>query len=114
MVYVNGKRKVSFMHREILNTPLNKQVDHIDHDGLNNQRDNIRICSVSQNHMNKKPIGVSKYLGVFYDRKYIRAAIKYHGKYHYLGFFKTENDAALAYNEAAKKYHGEFANLNIL
>jgi len=62
--------------------------------------------------MNRIARGKRKYLGVSYNRKYIRAKISVNGKNINLGYFKTEIDAAIAYNEAAIKYHGEFANLN--
>jgi hypothetical protein len=104
----------TFMHRVIMNTPSNKITDHIDHNGLNNQRSNLRVCTVAQNQMNKKPYGVSKYLGVAFVKGKFRSQIRGGGKYRYLGVFNDEKQAALAYNEAAKKYHGEFANLNII
>lgn len=103
------------MHRVILGlTDPKILVDHKDHNGLNNQRSNIRPCSHAQNGMNKKPRGTSKYLGVSFNRawKYWAAAICINNKIKSLGSFKIEEDAARAYDEAAKKYHGEFANLN--
>ena len=114
--------KLGLMHRFILRTPQKLMTDHKDHDGLNNQRNNLRICTNGQNQMNKKSCGKSKYLGVWYithkrkDKKYtyIISMIVIEGKQIYLGQFKTEEDAALAYNEAAIKYHGEFANLNVI
>lgn len=111
-------RKSILMHRFILGVTDPKiQVDHKDRDGRNNQRFNIRLCTNSQNQMNKKAKGASKYLGVSIARireKYIYwvGAIHVNGKYIRLGYFKVEEDAAKAYDEAAKKYHGEWANLN--
>lgn len=115
----NKKWTHHMMHRMIMNAPKHLQVDHIDKNGLNNQRSNLRLCTASQNGSNRISLGRSKYLGVnFYcDKKgkeYIRAAIKSNGKQIYIGTFKTEEDAAMAYNKAALKYHGEFANLNII
>lgn len=116
------KNEVLIMHRIILNTPFNMEVDHRDHNGLNNQRHNIRNCTRSQNHMNKDPRGSSKYLGVSWDksrnkwRAFIQTRQISNGKRKTLfnGQYNTEEEAAIAYNEAAKRLHGEFANLNII
>jgi len=103
------------MHRLIMNTPDNMEVDHIDHNGLNNQRSNLRNCTSRQNHMNRRKIksGTSIYKGVFANSttRYV-AYVRIEGKIKKIGSFKTEEDAARAYDEAAKKYYGEFANLN--
>jgi len=103
-----------FMHRVLLSPPNNLQIDHIDHNGLNNQKYNLRFCTYAQNGMNKRCSGKSGYLGVFISSGYITSAIKVNGKQIYLGSYKTIEDAALAYNKAASKFHGEYANLNII
>lgn len=105
-------RKTIYMHRVIMNTPLELCVDHIDHNGLNNQKSNLRNCTRSQNQANRKPSGRSKYLGVCLADNRIRAMITVNSKCLKIGSYKTEEAAAHAYDEAAKKYHGEFANLN--
>jgi len=110
----NVKRQDILMHREIINIPPKKQTDHKDGNGLNNQKENLRYCSHIQNCWNKnKTKGKSKYKGIHYiNNKYIQARINYKKKEINLGMFKNEIDAAIAYDEAAKKYFGEFANLN--
>jgi hypothetical protein len=94
-------------------------VDHKDRNGLNNQKENLRICDYSKNAQNSKrnPIyGSSNYKGVYlYKRtnKY-RANIKLKGKRIYLGYFDSDKEAALAYNKKAIELFGEYACLNII
>lgn len=111
-----GKRKHISMHRIIMNALDGTEIDHIDHNGLNNQKSNLRFCTHGQNCMNRSYEGSSKYNGVCYRKssnKYV-AQIKVKGVKIGLGYFDLdkEEDAARAYDEAAKRYHGEFANLN--
>jgi hypothetical protein len=113
----NGIKELIYMHRLIMNTPKNMEVDHKDHNGLNNQKSNLRNCTQSQNQKNKRASGKSKYLGVTHYKHrnkydYIASQISMNGKIVRLGYFKTEKEAAIAYNEATLKYHGEFANFN--
>lgn len=119
-VCVNKKYKSIRMHRDIMMPNHNQEIDHIDHNGLNNQKLNLRICSRAENSRNRTPIGESKYLGVSYvyskykDKIYssIRAYITIKDKYIHLGCFKNEIDAAKCYDHRAKIEFGEFANLN--
>ena len=109
-----GKR--IYMHREILNSPDNMFTDHIDMDKLNNQRVNLRIATASQNagNMKSKPLSSSKYKGVCLDKSKNKwmATICRNGIHTTLGIFHKEEDAALAYNNAAIEFYGEFARLN--
>jgi len=105
---------VIHMHRFLLHTPEQLQVDHIDGNGLNNQRNNIRNCTFQENILNKKHHGKSKYTGVCYNGKNIRSVIFVNNKQLHLGYYKSEEDAALAYNCAALTYFGQFAKLNII
>jgi hypothetical protein len=108
-----GKSVKILMHNVIMNPSEGQEVDHIDHNGLNCLEENMRNCTHQQNTMNRSAWGRSPYLGVSYMQgKYITARIQLGSKYKHLGLFPTEELAAHAYDEAAKKYHGEFANLN--
>jgi len=92
-------------------------VDHINCDGLDNRRANLRLATRQQNKCNSRPFshrGTSKYKGVFWakDRYKWRAAITFKGKTIRLGQFDNEIEAAKARDVAARKYHKEFAWLN--
>lgn len=91
-------------------------IDHIDGDGLNNQKINLRHCTHSQNGYNRKNYrnSFSKYKGVSFHCKKWMARIMYNKEPVYIGSFHTEEDAALAYNKYAKELFGEFAQLNCL
>lgn len=111
--HINGK--TVYMHRMIMGVLNTKKIiDHIDHDGLNNCRYNLRAATYSQNNMNtlhrRRKNPTSKYKGVHWDSitKKWRAGIM-HRK---IGRFVNEVDAAIAYNERAFELFGEFACLN--
>ena len=112
----NGKIKVILMHRLIIKPLDCYEIDHIDGNGLNNQKDNLRTCRHRDNIRNRRKHkkGSSTYKGVSWDtqKKRWRAYIHSGGKRIRLGDYKTEKDAASAYNKAAKLIFQEFANLN--
>ncbi len=112
---VNGKRRA--MHRIILGiSDRNLDADHIDMDGLNNQKANLRVATRSQNatHKRKWKNVTSKFNGVHWskERKKWVAAITFNYKAIALGRYNSEIDAAKAYDKKAKELFGEFANLN--
>jgi hypothetical protein len=106
--YGRSHASIIKMHRQILNVvesdPKSSEVDHIDGNGLNNQKLNLRFCTHSQNLTNqKKAIGTtSVYIGVHLDiripelSKPWRSLVKINGKIHRFGYFKTEVEAAIA------------------
>ena len=110
-----GKTQIR-MHRQILNAPPHLVVDHINHNGLNNARTNIRLCTRAQNNRNKQPHknSSSKYKGVAWKKKQKKwvARIRKGKKSYHLGYFKKETDAARAYDKKAKELFNEFAYLN--
>jgi len=108
--------KLVSLHREIMNHPKGLLVDHRNGDSLDNRRANLRIATKTQNTCNsrKRKNTSSRFIGVcFHKRSKLWAArIKYRGKDIWLGYFDSEIEAGKTYDEAAKKYHGEFARLN--
>lgn len=115
-IKIGNKFKELFMHRVILNVTNDRLVDHKDHNGLNNQRKNIRECNYTENAINTiKSNSRSSYWGVRHKKNgKILSRIKTNRKVINLGTYDTEKEAALAYNRAAKIYHGEFAKQNTI
>lgn len=110
-------RKMLHMHHLVSGTPEKGYcIDHKDGNGLNNQKANHRLCTIAQNSKNRRSYGTSRFLGVSYMKanKKWRSYIQVNGQNKYLGIFLSQHEAALAYNNAAIKYHGEFAKLNVL
>lgn len=104
------------MHRVIMNPQKGMQVDHIDGNKLNNQRQNLRICTNAQNSRNRRLRSDNKtgFKGVFWRErdKVFTAYITYNQKNKHLGTFRSAVEAAKVYNNAAIEYFGEFAYLN--
>ncbi len=113
---IDGKRKNQRLHRLIMNlTDRNLEVDHINGNKLDNRRSNLRIVTRFQNAKNVGPHKDKKgpYKGVYYKSKNtFRVVIQADGVTHRRFGFRTEEEAARAYDELAKQLHGEFAYLN--
>ncbi|MFC1782274.1 HNH endonuclease [Planctomycetota bacterium] len=116
-----GNWKPRKLHHEVLRLkvplPKGKVIDHINHDTLDCRKGNLRVCSMSENNCNRRPWGkimTSKYKGVTWQKRYQHweVAISLNHKRQWLGHFKSEYDAVMAYNAAAIELHGSFAWLN--
>jgi hypothetical protein len=109
-----GKKTIVLMHAVIAGTPKGMKTDHQNRNTLDNREENLRVCTNSQNHMNsgKHADNTSGYKGVYKFRRGWRALIGINGKLKYLGAYSTTEEAARAYDEAAKRLHGKFAILN--
>ena len=106
--YLSGRDKDGervLLHRLIMNASKGEFVDHISHNTTDNRKSNLRICTRSQNGMNKKSKG---YTWDKRDKKW-RARITVNGKSFDLGYFNTESEAKAARLAAEQKYFGEFA-----
>jgi hypothetical protein len=109
-----GGKRVS-MHRQITDAPKGMVVDHINGNGLDNRRENLRVCTYRENSFNHKlsKRSTTGYMGVALDngRRYV-AHLQVAGQKKRIGWFKTAEEAARARDAAAKMYYGEFATLN--
>jgi hypothetical protein len=112
-----GKVHQFQLHRVIMDALPNQMVDHINGNGLDNRRCNLRLATVLQNNVNRRsrPGSTSKYVGVHWcsDRgKWMAAIGSDNGRKKNLGRYLDEVEAAKAYDKAAFAMYGEFANLN--
>ena len=115
------KEEIIFLHNQIMKPSVGKVTDHINGNGLDNRRCNLRVCTQAQNCQNRRPgknnkmglKGVSWMKSIQKWRAYIWKGGAYpRGRQIHLGFFDNKIDAAKAYNQAAVDLFGEFANLN--
>lgn len=109
-----GRGIIVKMHRLIMNAGPSEIVDHINGNGLDNRKRNLRICTKTQNCRNQglRSDNRSGFKGVHQRGKKYRVQIQFMGKYINIGTFQDKISAARAYDAAAKKFHGEFARLN--
>lgn len=110
---VDGERKGILLHRLLLDAPADRQVDHVDGNGLNCRRANIRIATHAQNQWN---VGItarnsSGFKGVKATRSGLRwrAQISFEGRQIHIGYFQSPEEAHAAYVREAARLHGEFA-----
>jgi len=117
-VWENGKTRDIQMHRIILNASSGMEGDHINGDGLDNRRSNLRVSTQGQQAMNRrKQAGCSsKYKGVSWQKRARKweSHIGINGGQKYLGYFDNEAEAAATYNVEARELFGRFAKLNII
>lgn len=112
-----GEPRIVLLHRKLfgITGDLSVEVDHRNHDGLDNRRENLRVCTKSQNQGNqRKTRGSSRYKGVAWHKRKgkWRAAIATDGRSRHLGYYVDETEAAMAYDRAALAQWGEFAHVN--
>lgn len=115
VVTIKG-RKYSFkLHRVVIDAPPGMMVDHINGDGLDNRRANLRLVSMSQNQMNRRTLDgcSSRFKGVSWVPAMGRWRAKVGSKATHLGYFDDQEDAARAYDAAARQLYGEHARTNL-
>ena len=112
----DGSKRALYLHRHLLNASPDQVVDHINGNGLDNRRANLRLATQAQNRANERNVrgGTSPYRGVRWDvsRQRWHASIKSCGRTCWLGTFLDPVAAALAYDQAARARFGEFARPN--
>jgi hypothetical protein len=116
--YAYCQKTKTFLHRLLIKTDNKTYIDHINGNGLDNRRCNLRVCTHTENMQNRKmhKNNTSGYKGVYQDKraknkKWV-AVIRCNGVKHFLGIFTEKIEAAKAYNSGAIRYFGEFARIN--
>ena len=112
-----GRQKTAWMHTAIMGEQKGLEIDHINGNPLDNRKENLRHVTHAQNQCNSIARGgSSKYKGVCWKKERGKwfVQIQKNGKRCHLGYYKTEQDAAIAYNEAALIHFGAYARLNVI
>lgn len=102
------------LHRFLMNPPTDKVIDHINGNGLDNRRINLRVCTQGENNYNSRDTtSRSRFKGVTWHKHTGKwqARISFGCRQTYLGIFATEEEAYAAYCAASAKYHGEFGRI---
>lgn len=111
-----NKNKIIYMHRLIMKVEGKTQVDHKNGNGLDNRKENLRLCTNKENQRNHKLLVTNKsgFNGVSWNSKVKKweTCISVDNKTVHLGFYRNKIKSATIYNAAATKYFGEFARLN--
>ena len=112
-----GRQLAVAMHRAIMGAVKGELVDHINHNGLDNRRVNLRKATRAQNSQNRRKPRVnskSQYKGLAWQKRTGKWSVRIQVDWDHkcIGTFTDELEAAKAYDDAARKYHGEFASLN--
>jgi hypothetical protein len=112
-----GQRRSSThvtMHRAIMRPPVALDVDHINGDGLDNRRMNLRVASQQENLRNQGCVAGSGFKGVYLHKRdrCFNVVMRIDGAVKYLGYFKDAEKAARFYDDVARRHHGRFACVN--
>jgi len=114
--FSDGHQRIIYMHRDVIGATPEFVVDHINGNGLDNRKCNLRMCTVMENSRNQRlgARNTSGFKGVHFHKggQKWQAYIKHHGKRYHLGMYNTPEEAARAYDEAARLLFGEFALTN--
>ncbi len=115
----NGKKFTINMHNFVTENPQGSLLDHINRNGLDNRKANLRKCSYAQNSLNRRLDKLKNktgyrgvYLSEYKNKRKFTSYLKVNGSVLYLGIFESKIQAAKAYDNAAKLHHKEFAVLN--
>jgi hypothetical protein len=112
----DGRRRAVQMQRLLMGDPPGLNVDHRNRDTLDNRRANLRVATDSQNKANTPRYrnNRSGFKGVYWKPRHRQweVQIRHHGRCHFLGYFRTAEEAARAYDAGARELHGAFARCN--